>query len=89
MLRPRRAQIVKRAGQVWIWSRGEELITERFPEVVTCAQALPDGVAFLEGADLDLAVARGAAYYSWVRTGHGIRIRGVVNPKPEAANERA
>lgn len=30
----------------------------------------------LEGADLDHAVARGAAYYGWVRQGHGIRIRG-------------
>ncbi|CBY14139.1 unnamed protein product [Oikopleura dioica] len=30
----------------------------------------------LEGADLDHAVARGAAYYGWVRHGHGIRIRG-------------
>jgi molecular chaperone DnaK (HSP70) len=30
----------------------------------------------LESADLDLAVARGAAYYGWVRHGHGIRIRG-------------
>jgi DNA ligase-1 len=38
-----RAQLVKRGGQVWIWSRGEELITERFPEVVAHAQALPDG----------------------------------------------
>ncbi|HEY2733761.1 MAG TPA: Hsp70 family protein [Polyangiales bacterium] len=33
-------------------------------------------VRVLEGADLDLAVGRGAAYYSWVRSGHGIRIRG-------------
>jgi hypothetical protein len=30
----------------------------------------------LEGVDLDLAVARGAAYYGWVRQGHGLRIRG-------------
>ncbi len=30
----------------------------------------------LAGADLDLAVARGAAYYSYVRRGHGVRIRG-------------
>jgi len=40
---------------------------------------LADGGASLkelEGADLDLAVARGAAYYGWVRHGHGIRIRG-------------
>ena len=38
-----RAQIVKRAGTVWIWSRGEELVTERFPEIVSLATALPDG----------------------------------------------
>jgi len=38
-----RAQVVKRAGQVWIWSRGEELVTERFPEVVRQAAAWPDG----------------------------------------------
>ncbi len=30
----------------------------------------------LAGTDLDLAVARGAAYYSYVRQGHGVRIRG-------------
>jgi len=30
----------------------------------------------MEGADLDLSVARGAAYYGWVRQGHGLRIRG-------------
>jgi hypothetical protein len=30
----------------------------------------------LEGADLDLAVARGAAYYGFVRRGGGVRIRG-------------
>ncbi len=38
-----RAQVVKRAGQVWIWSRGEELVTERFPEVVAAATPWPDG----------------------------------------------
>jgi hypothetical protein len=30
----------------------------------------------LAGADLDLAVARGAAYYGYVRKGKGVRIRG-------------
>lgn len=30
----------------------------------------------LAGADLDLAVARGAAYYGYVRRGKGVRIRG-------------
>lgn len=38
-----RAQVVRRAQQVWIWSRGEELITDRFPEVAQAAKALPDG----------------------------------------------
>ena len=38
-----RAQIVKRAGAVWVWSRGEELMTDRFPEIVARAAALPDG----------------------------------------------
>ena len=33
-------------------------------------------VKVLRGADLDLAVARGAAYYGMVRRGKGIRIRG-------------
>lgn len=38
-----RAQLVRRGGQLWIWSRGEELITDRFPEVVAQAAGLPDG----------------------------------------------
>ncbi len=38
-----RAQVIKRAGQVWIWSRGEELVTERFPEVASAAASLADG----------------------------------------------
>jgi DNA ligase-1 len=39
-----RAQIVKRHGQLQLWSRGEELITERFPEVIAAASALPEGL---------------------------------------------
>ncbi len=39
-----RAQVVKREGQLWIWSRGEELVTERFPELHSLLEALPDGV---------------------------------------------
>ncbi|MDF2077609.1 ATP-dependent DNA ligase [Pseudomonas mendocina] len=38
-----RAQLVKRDGRLWLWSRGEELITERFPELHDLAEALPDG----------------------------------------------
>ena len=39
-----RAQLIKRGGTVWIWTRGEELITDRFPEIVSRAQSFPDGV---------------------------------------------
>jgi DNA ligase-1 len=38
-----RGQVVKRGGKVWIWSRGEELVTERFPEIEALAATLPDG----------------------------------------------
>jgi DNA ligase-1 len=36
-----RAQLVRRGGQNYLWSRGEDLITERFPELA--ALDLPDG----------------------------------------------
>ena len=38
-----RAQIVRRADTVALWSRGEELLTDRFPEIVAAARALPSG----------------------------------------------
>lgn len=38
-----RGQLVKR-GEIFLWSRGEELITDRFPEILDAARALPDGV---------------------------------------------
>ena len=38
-----RGQVIKREGQVWIWTRGEELATERFPEIVAMARPLPNG----------------------------------------------
>ena len=38
-----RAQLIKRRGAVHLWSRGEELITQRFPEVAAAASRLPDG----------------------------------------------
>ncbi len=51
-----RAQLVKRAGTVWVWSRGEELMTDRFPEVVAFAAALPDGTVL----DGEIVVWKGA-----------------------------
>lgn len=39
-----RSQLIRRADQIFLWSRGEELVTERYPEIAEAAQALPDGV---------------------------------------------
>jgi DNA ligase-1 len=39
-----RSQLIRREGKCFIWSRGEDLVTERFPEVVAEAAQLPDGV---------------------------------------------
>ncbi|GGD57185.1 ATP-dependent DNA ligase [Caballeronia grimmiae] len=60
-----RAQLVKRGGRVWIWSRGEDLLTERFPELASLGAALPDGtvidgeiLAWEPGATMPLPFAR-------------------------------
>ncbi|QEG23034.1 ATP-dependent DNA ligase [Mariniblastus fucicola] len=38
-----RAQLIRRDGQTFLWSRGEDLITDQFPEVAAAAEQLPDG----------------------------------------------
>ena len=38
-----RAQLVRRGGQSWLWSRGEELLNESFPDVLQQLQSLPEG----------------------------------------------
>ncbi len=57
-----RAQMIRRRGNVYLWSRGEELITERFPELARAAGLLPDGTVldgeilpWKEGAPLPFA----------------------------------
>ena len=38
-----RAQLLRRENQVFIWSRGEDLMTDRFPELTSVAEQLPNG----------------------------------------------
>lgn len=38
-----RGQLIKRNEQFYVWSRGEELMTEKFPEYNSLAEVLPDG----------------------------------------------
>lgn len=49
-----RAQLIRRAGMTFIWSRGEELVTERFPELAAAGDLLPDG-SVLDGEILPFA----------------------------------
>lgn len=43
-----RGQIIKRAGELYVWSRGEELVTDKYPEYQILRANLPDG-AVLDG----------------------------------------
>ncbi len=54
-----RGQLVKRNGETFIWSRGEELVNEKFPELLDLGSNLPDGtvidgeiLAFKDGKPL-------------------------------------
>ncbi len=38
-----RAQLIRRRGQTFLWTRGEELVTDRYPEIAEAARLLPDG----------------------------------------------
>lgn len=38
-----RAQLIRRAGETFLWSRGEDMIHEAFPEVAALGDLLPDG----------------------------------------------
>ncbi|HEX2828294.1 MAG TPA: ATP-dependent DNA ligase [Burkholderiales bacterium] len=38
-----RAQIIRRGGAVYVWSRGDELINETFPDLVAAGSTLPEG----------------------------------------------
>ena len=40
-----RGQLIHRGTGVYLWSRGEELVNESFPELVSVGEALPDGTA--------------------------------------------
>ena len=58
-----RAQLIRRGGKTYIWSRGEELMAGRFPEIETASETLSDGVvldgeilAWREGQPLPFAV---------------------------------
>ncbi len=39
-----RAQVIKRADEVFVWSRGEDLVTAQFPEVETVMASFPNGI---------------------------------------------
>ncbi|MBB2148745.1 ATP-dependent DNA ligase [Pedobacter gandavensis] len=52
-----RGQIVKRGGELFIWSRGEELVTDQFPELHFLREILPDGTV-LDGEILAIKAGK-------------------------------
>jgi len=50
-----RAQYVQRGGQWQLWSRGEELVTDSYPDLAELQRWLPDGIAL----DGELVVMQG------------------------------
>ena len=58
-----RGQIIRRNGKTFIWSRGEELVNEKFPELLAMADTFPEGtvldgeiIAFKDGQPLPFAL---------------------------------
>ena len=49
-----RGQIIKRNNELFVWSRGEELMTEKFPEYKILETLLPNGIA-IDGEIISLA----------------------------------
>ncbi len=41
-----RGQLIKRNNELFVWSRGEELMTDKFPEYFILKDLLPDGIVF-------------------------------------------
>jgi len=40
-----RSQLIRRSWRTFLWSRGEELVTDRFPELAAAGALLPEGTA--------------------------------------------
>jgi DNA ligase-1 len=56
-----RSQLIRRQWRTYIWSRGEELVTERFPELEALGGLLPEGTA-LDGEILPWKDGRPLAF---------------------------
>ena len=51
-----RGEIIKRNNELFVWSRGEELVTDKYPEYAMLQQKLPEGVV-LDGEIISLTDA--------------------------------
>ncbi|MDX5428113.1 MAG: ATP-dependent DNA ligase [Bacteroidota bacterium] len=81
-----RGQLIIRGGELFLWSRGEELVTGQFPELTALKDVLPDGTV-LDGeilvvrgddigsfADLQKRLGRKRVLAKWLET-HPVRFR--------------
>lgn len=68
-----RAQLIRRDQQTLLWSRGDELITDAFPEIRAAGDALPDGtvadgevLAFEDGRPLAFSLLQRRLNRKWM-----------------------
>ncbi|QJC55276.1 Multifunctional non-homologous end joining DNA repair protein LigD [Polaromonas vacuolata] len=78
-----RGQLVKRGGQVWLWSTGAALVSQHFPEIIALAHCLPDGTV-LDGEILAWSATQDKpASRLLLRQRMGRKTRGKISAEPE------
>ena len=76
-----RGQLIQRGGQLFVWSRGEELMTDKFPEYQEFKGRLPDGTV-LDGEIIGLGSRPRV-----VPAGGGEETRGARRAEEDGAND--
>ena len=62
-----RGEIIKRNNELFVWSRGEELMTDKFPEYVMLKKLLPEGVV-LDGEIISAVEWKTFALFGFANT---------------------
>ena len=79
-----RGQVIVRKAQLFVWSRGEELVTDKYPEYQTMLNLLPDGTA-IDGEILPFKGDRPMSFnYLQTRIGRKALSQKLLNEVPVA-----
>ncbi len=61
-----RGQLIMRGGELFVWTRGEELVTQKYPELGGLKDMLPDGVA-IDGEILPFRAGKPLSFHELQR----------------------